>query len=116
MFTIRSSFPLALPLSTLVTNGDDILAVLPSELEGGAFDGGQGTDTLQLLGGGIFDLRVPTVFAGLEIVLGSDQDDTVIVDEARLPASPHSMGAPTLKPIGTSSFFTVMRSISAPGR
>ncbi|MDF2809840.1 MAG: hypothetical protein K0S56_871 [Microvirga sp.] len=73
-----------LPVSTrAATNGDDILTVLSSELDDGAFDGGIGTDTLQLLGGGIFDLRLPAVFTGFEIVLGSDQDDTVVLDQAR---------------------------------
>jgi Ca2+-binding RTX toxin-like protein len=52
-------------------------------LAGGEFDGGVGADTLQLLEGGVFDLTLPEVFASIETVRGSDQHDTIILNQAR---------------------------------
>jgi Ca2+-binding RTX toxin-like protein len=66
-----------------MSSGDDLLTVSPSGLEGGEFDGGAGTDTLQLLEGGTFDLTLPAIFTGIETILGSDQHDTIVLDQAR---------------------------------
>ncbi|WP_279306674.1 hypothetical protein [Microvirga solisilvae] len=66
------------------TDGDDIFAVDSTSLEGGIFDGGAGNDTLQLLGGGLFDLDLPLVWNGIEKVLGSDQNDTILIAAERL--------------------------------
>jgi hypothetical protein len=68
---------------SLASSGDDLLTVSPSGLEGGESDGGAGTDTLQLLEGGTFDLTLPAVLTGIEIIRGSDQHDTIILDQAR---------------------------------
>jgi serralysin len=70
-------------LRSFASPGDDLLTVGPSGLEGGEFDGGAGADTLQLLEGGTFDLTLPTVFASIETVRGSNQHDTIILDQAR---------------------------------
>ncbi|QFU17202.1 hypothetical protein [Microvirga thermotolerans] len=45
--------------------------------------GGAGDDTLLLLGGGTFDLRLAAVFDSIETVQGSGAHDTVVLDRAR---------------------------------
>ena len=70
-------------LASVASSGDDVLTVSPSGLEGGEFDGGAGNDTLQLLEGGTFDLTLPAVFTGIETIMGSDQHDTIIIDQVR---------------------------------
>jgi serralysin len=76
----------ALPLMTSLsvgTDGNDVFTVDPTALEGGELDGGLGDDTLQLSSGGSFDLTLPSVFTGIETLLGSDQHDTIILDQDR---------------------------------
>jgi Ca2+-binding RTX toxin-like protein len=52
-------------------------------LPGATLQGAAGDDTLQLLGGGTFDLTLPAVFAGIETIRGSDRHDTIVLDQAR---------------------------------
>lgn len=65
------------------TSGDDIFTASASDLGAALLDGGLGTDTLQLVDGGTFDLRLPQAFSSIEAVQGSGQDDTIILDEGR---------------------------------
>lgn len=75
----RSDHPASLdelaPLALLTANSQD--------LAGASLVGGSGEDTLQLTGGGQFDLRLPEIFTGIEIVEGSDHHDSIVLDEAR---------------------------------
>jgi Ca2+-binding RTX toxin-like protein len=64
--------------------GDDILTISEGEVEGALLEGGEGVDTLQLSGGGTFDLGSASVFSGIEILRGSDQHDTIILTEERI--------------------------------
>jgi len=47
------------------------------------FEGGAGTDTLNLVGGGSFDLTA-AILSSIEVVRGTDQDDTVLLDAVTL--------------------------------
>jgi hypothetical protein len=47
------------------------------------FEGGAGTDTLNLVGGGSFDLTA-AILSSIEVVRGTDQDDTVLLDALTL--------------------------------
>jgi hypothetical protein len=60
-----------------------VLSVTADGLADAVLAGGSGEDTLQLTGGGTFDLTLPQTFASIEIVQGSDEHDTIILDEAR---------------------------------
>ena len=60
------------------------ITVLSGDLAEATLQGGAGEDTLLLLGGGTFDLRLPSVFDSIESVLGSDAHDTIVLDAARL--------------------------------
>jgi Ca2+-binding RTX toxin-like protein len=64
--------------------GDDILTISEGEVEGALLAGGAGVDTLQLSGGGTFDLGSASVFSDIEILRGSDRHDTIILTEERL--------------------------------
>lgn len=59
------------------------IEVSQDDLLGATLTGGAGTDTLQLAGGGTFDLTLPHVFTSIEAVAGSSEHDTIIVDQAR---------------------------------
>jgi serralysin len=61
----------------------NILEVTPGELSTAVLQGGAGADVLQLLEGGTFDLTLPAVFISIESVLGSDESDTIILDQTR---------------------------------
>ncbi|WP_305072145.1 hypothetical protein [Microvirga puerhi] len=60
-----------------------ILQVAPQDLPQATLQGGAADDTLLLLDGGSFDLRLAAVFDGIETVQGSVAHDTIILDEAR---------------------------------
>jgi hypothetical protein len=47
-------------------------------------NGGDGTTTLQLQGGGTFDLRVPQTFTSIERIVGSDRTDLIDISVDRL--------------------------------
>jgi len=59
------------------------LQVRPDDLPQATLQGGAGDDTLLLLEGGTFDLRLAAVFDGIETVKGSEGHDTIVLDEAR---------------------------------
>ena len=66
------------PNPTLSRPGDDIIVITADELEYDLIlDGGEGTDTLQLNGGGTFDLSIPNTVSSIEIVKGSAADDRI---------------------------------------
>jgi len=66
--------------SALMSPGNDTIIVTASELDFSlTLDGGDGVDTLQLNGGGTFDLNNPAVFSSIEIVRGSDADDRIAI-------------------------------------
>jgi len=67
------------PSSALAT----ALQVRPDDLPQATLQGGAGDDTLLLLEGGIFDLRLAAIFNGIETVRGSEGHDTIVLDEAR---------------------------------
>jgi serralysin len=67
--------------SLLLVPGATALSVTEDELAGASLEGSAGVDTLQLTGGGTFDLTTAALFSSIEIVRGSDQHDTVIVNQ-----------------------------------
>ncbi|MBF9232319.1 hypothetical protein [Microvirga alba] len=71
------------PFSDLATAGGDVFRVNPAGLADSVFEGGLGSDTLQLLDGGQFDLRLPRVLSSVETIRGSDQHDTIILSQDR---------------------------------
>lgn len=82
--SVRVSSADGRPVSFQVaTSGDDIFTASATDLGGATFDGGAGADTLVLAGGGAFDLRLPALFDSIETVRGSDQHDTILIDEER---------------------------------
>lgn len=60
-----------------------VLTVRADDLPNAVIEGGAGSDTLQLVDGGSFDLTLPRVFMGIEAIRGSEQHDTIILDQAR---------------------------------
>ncbi|NIX75276.1 hypothetical protein [Microvirga terricola] len=58
------------------------VAVRANELTDATLEGG-GAGVLSLVGGGRFDLTLPVVFSGFETVQGSDQHDTIVVNQER---------------------------------
>jgi serralysin len=65
------------------TDGDDVFTVTAEELFEATFDGLGGTDTVELIGGGNFDLS-SAVLSSIEIVRGSTEDDTILLDPSSL--------------------------------
>src|SRR5690349_9724365 len=62
------------------TPGDDVFTATEGDIEGNVLDGLGGNDTLQLLGGGTFDLTRLQVFSSIETVQGSGEHDTIILN------------------------------------
>jgi Ca2+-binding RTX toxin-like protein len=63
---------------TLATSGDDVIAITTSDLTSTVeLDGGAGTDTLQLNGGGTFDFDFPWAPSSFEIIKGSAADEVI---------------------------------------
>ncbi|MGO4574122.1 hypothetical protein [Microvirga sp. 2TAF3] len=73
--TLSASAPQLSLTATLTVRADN----LPSAV----LTGGAGDDMLQLVDGGTFDLTLPTIFTGIETIRGSDQHDTIILDQER---------------------------------
>lgn len=68
------------------THDDETLfATLGSLNAGDELYAGGGEDTLLMVEAGSIDLTAPAIFAGFEIVEGSDGDDTIIVSAGRIP-------------------------------
>lgn len=51
---------------------------------GDSLDGGDGIDTLALIAAGTLDLTAPDLLTGIEIVQGSDGNDTIVASEGRM--------------------------------
>ncbi|EIM30463.1 putative calcium-binding protein [Microvirga lotononidis] len=62
------------------TPGDDVFTATEGDIEGNVLDGLGGNDTLQLLGGGTFDLTRLQVFSSIETIQGSGEHDTIILN------------------------------------
>jgi hypothetical protein len=72
------SSKVSIPHRTLAGSGDDTIIVTANEIVSAlTLDGGEGTDTLQLNGGGTFDLSIPRSFSSIEIIRGSAADDRI---------------------------------------
>ncbi|MGO4705198.1 hypothetical protein AB4072_05390 [Microvirga sp. 2MCAF38] len=68
--------------SAVTSPGNDTIVITASELDFRlTLDGGEGTDTLQLNGGGYFDLSIPPTFSSIEIVRGSAADDHISITD-----------------------------------
>lgn len=66
-------------------DADDFIQVTSGGLSAGdTIDGGDGTDTLLMIEPGTLDLTAPASLASVEAVLGSDGDDTIVANAARL--------------------------------
>lgn len=66
------------------TPGADIFEVTINDLAGADFDGGIGIDTLQLTGGGAFDLRAANSFQNIEIISGLGSSDSLALSDEQL--------------------------------
>lgn len=73
-------------LLTGTTGDDNFTATSDSFNAADQIDGAGGNDTLYLIGGNEFDLRIPSVLRNIETVVGSSASDRVIVDAARFAA------------------------------
>lgn len=62
------------------TGGDDVFTVTEGDIEGNVLDGLAGNDTLQLLGGGTFDLTRLQSLSSIETIQGSGEHDTIILN------------------------------------
>jgi serralysin len=69
--------------AVLAGPGDDLFTLTEGEVEGALLEGGDGVDTLQLSGGGTFDLGLASAFSSTEILRGSDQHDTIILTQGQ---------------------------------
>ncbi|MBB3018615.1 Ca2+-binding RTX toxin-like protein [Microvirga lupini] len=69
------------------TEGGDTFQVRNGGLtEGDSLEAGGGIDTLQMIEAGTLDLTAPDVLTGIDIVFGSDGNDTIVVDESLMAA------------------------------
>jgi Ca2+-binding RTX toxin-like protein len=63
------------------TSGNDVFSVDPGALGAGdQIFGGAGNDTMQLNAAGTLDMTGPRTISGIETLLGSDGDDTIIAN------------------------------------
>ncbi len=74
--------------ASLATPGNDTITVTADSLIGATLDGGAGTDTLQLNGGGAFDLYRVSQFDSIEILKGSTEDDIIEIWDGFGSANP----------------------------
>ncbi|HZW46371.1 MAG TPA: hypothetical protein VFF61_02500, partial [Microvirga sp.] len=65
--------------TALLSAGDDIFNVRAGSLYGAVFNGGTGTDTLNLIGGGTFDLTTATL-SSIEVIRGTSSTDTIVLN------------------------------------
>jgi hypothetical protein len=67
------------------TEGNDLFQVMDGGLDAGdTLEAGNGIDILRMIEPGRIDLTAPDVLTGLEIVQGSDSNDIIVTDAARL--------------------------------
>ncbi|WP_445504892.1 hypothetical protein [Microvirga sp. G4-2] len=66
------------------TSGPDTFTVTADELAGVTLDGGADIDTLDLTGGGVFDLRSVSTFQNIEIITGLRDTDSLLMSVAQL--------------------------------
>lgn len=76
--TFYSGFPS--PSMVAATPIEISAADLPGAILAGSADT---ADTLQLVGGGIYDLTLAATFSSIETILGSSGHDTILLDESR---------------------------------
>ncbi|MEZ0171079.1 M10 family metallopeptidase C-terminal domain-containing protein [Microvirga sp. TS319] len=66
--------------------GDDVFYAFESSMGGDVIAGGEGFDTLSLVGGGLFFLNTMTGLLGIEKIQGSREEDIIVVSAGQLAA------------------------------
>ncbi|HZH09001.1 MAG TPA: cadherin domain-containing protein [Microvirga sp.] len=69
------------------SNGNSVsesFTLTTDQLDNAILDGGEGIDTLELTGGGIFDLRTVSVFQNIEIITGLGPSDSLLMSATQL--------------------------------
>lgn len=90
------------------TESDDIISIAGSDIPGGVFDGQGGTDTLELLGGGEFDLMLAGGFRNFEIIKGSALADRIVLGSGQMAGIRAIDGVASTGPSSNSNFLELV--------
>lgn len=73
------------PESISGTTGDDTFILTSSIISGGSLlDGGEGTDTLQVVGGGSTVINESAILKAIEVIRGSEASDSITIKSSQL--------------------------------